>query len=119
MNALGWTLLALGTTFTFLSALGVLRLPDVFARMHAASKSTAFGVSLNLLGVGVLSGEPGVFVRTVIGSLFLIATQPVAGHVLGRAAHRAHVQMWHGTKWDDLRAKVGPDDITDPRAGDG
>lgn len=116
MIILGWILLGAGTLFTALAALGVFRLPDVFSRMHAASKSTALGVSLLLLGVGVLSGEWSVFAKTVLGAVFLVATQPVAGHVLGRAAHRAGVQMWEGTRWDDLRAGVGPDEIPDPRS---
>jgi len=81
-------LMVLGALLTALAALGLLRLPDVYTRMHAASKAGALGAGLLLLGAGVASSDLAILVRTLLGIAFLLATTPVGAHLLARAALR-------------------------------
>ncbi len=95
-------LILLGVGLIVLAGLGVATLPDLFSRMHAATKTTSLGLSLLLLGTAVLHGTGYTALKLLLAAVFLFATQPVAAHVLSRAAHRAGVEVWEGTRWDDL-----------------
>lgn len=90
-----------GGVFAFVAALGLLRMPDVFIRMHAATKAGTLGVGLIMAAVAIHFGEAGVLIRAVAGIAFLIITAPVAAHLIGRAAYREGVAMWEGTVIDE------------------
>jgi multicomponent Na+:H+ antiporter subunit G len=79
-------LLAAGVAFISIAALGVARLPDVFQRMHAATKAGGIGTSLVILGVLVAGGvaRPITGVLTI---LFMLLTLSVASQLLARAAY--------------------------------
>ncbi|SDF76977.1 multisubunit sodium/proton antiporter, MrpG subunit [Limimonas halophila] len=94
-----------GAVFVFSAALGLVRMPDVYLRMHAATKAGTLGSGLVLVGVAVWSGEPGVVLRALAAILFLIMTAPVAAHLLGRAAYISGVPLWRGTSIDELRGR--------------
>ena len=100
-------LVVAGGLFVFVAALGVLRLPDVLIRMHASTKAGTLGCGLILLAVAVGFGDGGVITRAVAGIVFLMLTAPVAAHMIGRAAYRTGVPLWHGTITDEL-AKAQP-----------
>ena len=79
-------LLVCGSVFCAIAALGILRFPDVYTRLHAASKAGPLGAGLILLAVATASGDWQIAARCVLGFLFLIATAPVSAHLLARAA---------------------------------
>jgi len=81
------TFLVVGAAFGLLAAIGVLRLPDLYSRMHAASKAGIVGTGLIFVGIAVVSLDGAVILRAVIGILFLVLTTPVSAHLLARAAH--------------------------------
>ena len=76
-----------GTVFLLVATLGVLRFQDPFQRMHAATKAGTLGAGLVLAGAAVSKGSFDATLVAVLTILFLIATMPVAGHLLGRAAY--------------------------------
>lgn len=82
-------LIVAGAGFGLLAAVGVLRLPDLYTRMHAASKAGVVGAGLVLLAMAVESGEGSVIIRAILGILFLLLTTPVSAHLLAKAAYRA------------------------------
>lgn len=88
----GCVLLVLGALFSLVAAIGVLRLPDLFTRMHAASKAGAVGGGLVLLAVALMSFDAGVALRAIVGFVFLLITTPVAAHLLARANY-THVDQ--------------------------
>lgn len=77
-----------GALLSALAALGILRFPDVYTRLHAASKAGPLGAGLILLAVGLASGDWAIAVRCVLGFLFLVLTSPVSAHLLARTALR-------------------------------
>ncbi|KND19057.1 multicomponent potassium-proton antiporter subunit G [Pannonibacter phragmitetus] len=76
-----------GTGFLCIAALGVMKLPDPFQRMHAATKAGTLGAGLVLLGSIIAHGDMEAVVLGLLTLLFLLLTVPVAGHLLGRAAY--------------------------------
>ena len=108
MTPLDWlqyaavVLLVIGSVFAFLAALGIVRLPDLYTRMHAASKAGVVGAGLMLLGVALASLDGAVILRAILGILFLLLTTPVSAHLLARAAYRAGIRPIASTNINDL-----------------
>lgn len=93
-----------GAFFIFAAAIGLLRMPDVYTRMHAATKSGTLGSGLMLIGVALhAGGDAGIILRALAAVVFLIATAPIAAHLLGRAAYMSGVPTWSGTAFDELK----------------
>jgi multicomponent Na+:H+ antiporter subunit G len=105
LEILAGLLLLAGGAFSLISALGVLRLPDVLIRMHASSKAGTVGAGMILLAVGVLYGTGEILARSVAAIFFLLLTVPVASHMIGRAAYVTGVKLWPGTVVDELRER--------------
>jgi len=103
---LGGGLLILGAIFTLLAAVGVVRLPDLYTRMHAASKAGAVGGGLILLAVALVSMDAAVVLRAIIGVIFVILTTPVAAHLLARASYIAGYRAGESTVRDDLKTRL-------------
>ena len=93
-TAIAAVLVLLGGVFTVVAGIGILRLPDVFIRMHAATKVGTLGSGLILAGVGVHFGDPGVVLRCVLIFVFLMLTAPIGAHMIGRAALRIGIVPW-------------------------
>jgi multicomponent Na+:H+ antiporter subunit G len=116
-------LMAVGVAFIAIASVGVARLPDVFQRMHAATKAGGIGTSLVVLGVLVAGGVA----RPVTGALtilFMLLTLSVASQLLARAAYMSGATL-HGLDREDPLAGVldraggPPDEGADlPREGD-
>lgn len=97
-------LIGAGVGFMVLAGVGLLRLPDVFARMHAATKSASLGVACVLGGSAILVPGPLADFKLILAIAFQFMTAPVAAHVIGRAAYRAGVPLWEGTRYDEWRS---------------
>lgn len=95
-------LLLIGGAIVLIAGIGVLRLPDFFTRMHAATKAGAAGSGLILLGVAAMHPELGTWGKAAVAILFLLMTTPIAAHLLGRAAYVGGVLLWDGTIEDRL-----------------
>lgn len=94
-----------GAFFVLSAAVGVLRMPDVYIRMHAATKAGTLGSGLMLVGVAVDAATTDIVLRALAAVLFLVATTPIAAHLLGRAAYMSGVPTWRGTAFDELRGR--------------
>jgi multicomponent Na+:H+ antiporter subunit G len=80
-------LLVLGSAFSLLAALGLLRFPDVYTRLHAATKAGTVGAGFVLLAVVFASFDLSISLRALGGIAFIILTSPIAAHLLARAAY--------------------------------
>jgi multicomponent Na+:H+ antiporter subunit G len=81
-------LLVAGGFFCLIAGIGVVRLNDVFARMHAATKAGTLGLALVCVAVMVLAPTWLEVVEALIVFLFMIASAPIGAHLIGRAAFR-------------------------------
>ena len=95
MNAIdlaSWFLIALGGAFCVIGAIGLLRMPDFFTRMHAASVIDTLGAAFILMGLMLQAGFSLVTVKLIAIGVLLFFTSPVATHALARAALARGVQ---------------------------
>ena len=95
----------LGTFFIAVSAIGLLRMPDLYMRMSATTKAATLGVGFVLFGTAVQYWDIGIFSRALIIISFLMITAPVTAHMIGRAAYFDGVPLWENTKLDELKGK--------------
>lgn len=92
VDIVSWILLVSGAAFLIIAGIGILRLPDVFTRMHAAGIGDTLGASLIAAGLMVQSGFTLVTVKLMFVLLFLFFTSPTATHALAKAAHAGRVK---------------------------
>lgn len=94
---IGGGLVALGTLLTLFGAIGVLRFPDVYTRIHAASLTDTGGATLVLLGLGLISGLTAETLKLAAIWVFVMLTTPAAANALANAAYGAGHQPRIGT----------------------
>lgn len=104
----GAILIFIGALFAVVSAIGLIRFPDVYTRSHAATKSSTLGVLLTLTGALIYIWESQNYfsVRLVLGIVFVFLTAPVSGHLVTRAAYRSKVKLADITLEDDLEEVI-------------
>ncbi|ELZ14192.1 monovalent cation/H+ antiporter subunit G [Halovivax asiaticus JCM 14624] len=88
-----------GLFFAFVSAVGLYRLPDLYTRAHAASKSDTLGSILSLSAVALAFGADVATIKVVMLVVFMLITSPTAAHAIARAAHEQGIEPW--TRGDD------------------
>lgn len=100
----GAVLILMGGIMSVVSAFGLIRLPDVYTRSHAATKSSTLAVLLTLSGAFIYFwlSEHFISVRLLLGIVFVFLTAPVSGHLLVRAAYRSKVKLADISVSDDL-----------------
>ena len=104
-DAVAVALMAAGATLMLLAAVGVLRMPDLYSRMQAATKASTLGSGCLLLAVAVHFADLAITVRVLLIVVFILLTAPVSAHMIGRAAYFVGVPHWKGTTVDELRGR--------------
>lgn len=102
---IGVLLIFVGSIISVISAIGMIRFPDVYSRAHAATKTTTLAVLLVLFGAFLYFwlSELFISVRLLLGILFVFLTAPVSGHLILRASYRSNVKMAETTIEDELK----------------
>nr|7QRU_G Chain G, Na+/H+ antiporter subunit G1 [Alkalihalophilus pseudofirmus] len=95
----------IGGFLSLLGSIGIIRFPDVYGRLHAATKSATLGViSIMLATFLFFFLVHGEFVgKLLLTILFVFLTAPVAGMMMGRSAYRVGVPLWEKSTQDDLK----------------
>ncbi len=96
----------LGTLFIFVSAIGIVKMPDLYTRMSATTKASTLGIGLVLVGTAIFWQDFGIASRAAAIIVFLFITAPVAAHIIGRAAYFGKVPLWKKTKIDEFREDI-------------
>lgn len=84
---IGALLIAIGLAFLLGGAIGVLRFPDFYTRLHAARAADGVGAIVFLLGLAVLSGDAGIALRLIVLAVLVAALAPTLAHLGANAAH--------------------------------
>jgi len=101
VQVIGTFITTIGIVFLFLGSLGVFRLPDVYNRLQAGTKCTTLGAFLTIIGVGVT--QPDWFSKTLIIALFILITNPISNHALGKASCKSGVPLCDRTVVDKTK----------------
>jgi multicomponent Na+:H+ antiporter subunit G len=103
LDVIGAVLMLTGAVIAVIAAIGLHRLPDVYARMHVATKPATLGIALCLSGAALRADSASTATKLVLAIVFQLVTTPAAGHLLGRAAHAARAPVSQYTVVDELR----------------
>ena len=93
-------LILVGVLFDLFGAIGLVRLPDVYNRVQAATKCVTLGTCMILLGTFVWVGVGALGVKALICAAFVLLTSPVGAHAIARGAYISGVEPWEGTVID-------------------
>lgn len=113
LNTLSYVFIGIGLFFNFVGAFGLHRFPDVYTRLHAATKCTTFGSIFLILAVIVQSAEIWaqggtdqsiMCIHSVLALVALLVTNATGAHAIARAAHRSGEKPTRAVV-DDLEKK--------------
>ena len=99
-NIIGLIFISVGLAFDLFGCLGLVRLPNVYNRLQAATKCVTLGTCNILFGAFLIVGFNAAGIKALLCLVFLILTSPVAAHAIARGAHRAGVKLWEGSVAD-------------------
>ncbi|MFH1836885.1 MAG: monovalent cation/H(+) antiporter subunit G [Candidatus Omnitrophota bacterium] len=94
INIIGLVFISLGLAFDVLGCLGLVRLPDVYSRLQAATKSITLGTCSILFGTFLIVGVTAGGLKALLCIVFIFLTSPVAAHAVARGAHRSGAKLW-------------------------
>jgi multicomponent Na+:H+ antiporter subunit G len=103
----------LGATLVLLAAVGIVRMPDIYTRMQAATKASTLGLGCLLAAAAIAIADTSAFIRAASIAAFVMLTSPVSNHVIARAAYLTKVPLWSRTiidEWEADRETVTDED---------
>lgn len=92
-----------GSFFILVATMGILRLPDLFTRMHAIAKASSLGISLLAIAAGLYFLDFWVSVKSLLIIIFIFLTAPISAHMITRAGYFLKIPIWKGTVFDELK----------------
>ena len=96
-------LIIVGSIFALVASIGLLRLPDLYTRMHAAAKSGTLGSGLMMIALAFVAEDLSAVSRALAGVAFIILTSPIAAHLLVRAAYAVGYPLWAQSTIDEMK----------------
>ena len=99
-ETIGTILIGIGVAFTLFGTIGLIRLPDMYNRLQAATKCVTLGTAILLIGGGIYSGIPSLLVKSILCAIFILVTSPVAAHAIARGGYISGVELWDGSVTD-------------------
>ena len=102
-STIGIIFISIGLAFDVLGCLGLVRLPDVYNRLQAATKCVTLGTCSILLGTFLVVGPTAAGMKALLCIVFIVLTSPVAAHAIARGAHRAGVKLWEKSVVDKYK----------------
>jgi len=100
MEIAGVIFISIGLAFDLFGCLGLVRLPDIYNRLQAATKCVTLGTCSILFGTFLIIGFTPAGMKSLLCIIFLVLTAPVTAHAIARGAHRAGVKLWKGSVID-------------------
>ena len=101
-------LIGVGLAFDLFGCIGLVRLPDVYNRVQAATKCVTLGTCLILAGTAVYGTSGAMAVKALLCAVFILLTSPVAAHAIARGAYKSGVRLWEGSVIDRYGEEVRP-----------
>ena len=107
---LAYVVITVGLAFDVFGTVGLVRLPDIYNRVQAATKCVTLGTCFILVGVAIYAfgqGLGAMCVKALICAAFVLLTSPVGAHAVARGAHVSGVQLWEGSIVDKYKDDFG------------
>ncbi|HIE44004.1 MAG TPA: Na+/H+ antiporter subunit G [Candidatus Omnitrophica bacterium] len=97
---IGMVFIFIGVVFDVFGCIGLVRLPDVYNRLQAATKCVTLGTCGIMLGIAIYAGLNPLSIKAILAILFIFLASPTAAHALARGAHKAGVKLWEESVCD-------------------
>ena len=97
---IGYILITIGILFDIFGCIGLVRFPDVYNRLQAATKCVTLGTILLLVGAALVSGSPAMSAKAIICAVFILITSPTAAHAIAKGAYASGVELWENSVVD-------------------
>ncbi len=101
LNYLGMLFVFIGALFFLFGSIGLIRMPDLYNRMQASTKTTTLGVLSFLFGLGLMDLQ--WMIKLLVIALFIVLTAPVGASALARAAYKHGIKLWENSVVDKYR----------------
>lgn len=99
------SLILVGATFALLAAIGIIRMPDFYTRLHVITKASTLGISFLVLAAAIEFQGTGTTTRALLVIAFLTLTTPVSAQMIATAAYAERVPLWEDVIVDELAAQ--------------
>jgi len=99
-DIMGYIMIAVGILFNIFGCVGLVRFPDVYNRLQAATKCVTLGTVMLLIGVALVDGVGATAAKAVICAVFVLVTSPTAAHAIAKGAYASGVALWDKTVVD-------------------
>jgi multicomponent Na+:H+ antiporter subunit G len=93
-DVIGYILISIGILFNLFGCIGLVRFPDVYNRLQAATKCVTLGTILLLVGVAVISANGPMGAKAIVCAVFILITSPTAAHAIAKGAYASGVSLW-------------------------
>lgn len=110
---IAFVLMGLGLIFLVGSAIGMLRLPDFYSRVHASGNSETLGTALVFLGLAIYNGFTDASFKIIVIFLFVFLGNPIGSHILSKAAYKTGHPVWtrkHADEVEEFEKKAGEEE---------
>ena len=97
---IGIIFVVIGAIFNIAGCIGLVRLPDIYNRLQAATKCVTLGTCSILFGVFVYIGVSGIGIKALLCACFILLTSPTAAHALARGSHLFGIKLWEKSVCD-------------------
>lgn len=109
IDVIAGALMLTGALLAVIAGIGLQRFPDVFARMHAATKPATLGLTLVLAGAALRIPDSGSVAKLLLVIVLQLVTAPIGSHLVGRATYRAGTELSEQTAVDELAEAIDAD----------
>jgi len=99
-ETVGIVFIVVGLLFDLLGAIGLVRLPDIYNRLQAATKCVTLGTCAILVGILIYRGFDPLGTKALLCAVFIILTSPTGAHAIARGSHISGVRLWEGSVVD-------------------
>ncbi len=93
-ETVGMIIITISVAFDAFGCIGLLRLPDVYNRLQAATKCVTLGTCGIMFGIFVMDGFNSLGIKALVAIPFIFLTSPTAAHALARGAHIFGIKLW-------------------------
>jgi multicomponent Na+:H+ antiporter subunit G len=99
-DIIGYILITIGVLFDIFGCIGLVRFPDVYNRLQAATKCVTLGTIMLLVGVALIAANGPVSAKALICAVFIMITSPTAAHAIAKGAYASGVPLWEDSVVD-------------------
>jgi len=103
---IGYIFITVGAIFDFFGCMGLVRLPDVYNRLQAATKCVTLGTIFILAGTAIVTADPAISIKAGLCAVFVLITSPTGAHALARGAYLSGVKLWEKSVVDKFKERA-------------